>query len=200
MSKNQVNTHAYAIPLLHAAKFPSSAVCGALLGKNTADGVHVHSAVPYFHHWTTVTPMLEVALKQTEIYAKKNDLSIVGWYQGNARVDDTVLPERAIKVAETIKKNNDDKAVLFLLNNKQMASLADGESAITPYVHIENQWRKVKEPFAVTTDEASFVEKDTYAKVRDLFNSSAYNRIYDFDEHLDNVSLNWLESSKLVLL
>lgn len=64
MSKNQVNTHAYAIPLLHAAKFPSSVVCGVLLGKNTADGIQVQSAVPYFHHWTTVTPMLEVALKQ----------------------------------------------------------------------------------------------------------------------------------------
>ncbi|CAO3613612.1 unnamed protein product [Mucor hiemalis] len=189
MSKNQVNIQGYAIPLLHAAKFPSSAVCGVLLGKNTADGVQVETAVPYFHHWTTVTPMLEVALKQTETYAKKNNLSIVGWYQ--------VLPERAVKVAETIKKNNNEKAILFLLNNKQMASLADDESAITPYVHIENQWRKVKEPF--TTEEASFVEKDTYSKVRDLFSSSAYNRVYDFDEHLDNVSLNWLDTSKLAL-
>lgn len=39
----------------------------------------------------------------------------MGWYQGNARLDDTVLPERAMKVAETIKKNNNEKAILFLV-------------------------------------------------------------------------------------
>jgi hypothetical protein len=49
------------------------------------------------------------------LYAKQNDLNIVGWYHGNARSDDTVLPERAIKAAETIKKNNADKAIIFLV-------------------------------------------------------------------------------------
>ena len=43
-------------------------------------------------------------------------MRIVGWYQGNERADDTTLPERAIKAAETIKKNNDDKAIIFLVN------------------------------------------------------------------------------------
>lgn len=63
MSNNKVDVHAYAIPLLHAAKYPSSAVCGVLLGTNTTDGLQVKTAVPFFHHWTTLTPMLEVALK-----------------------------------------------------------------------------------------------------------------------------------------
>lgn len=66
MSNNKVDVHAYAIPLLHAAKYPASAVCGTLLGTKTADGLHIKTAVPYFHHWTTVTPMLEVALRQVE--------------------------------------------------------------------------------------------------------------------------------------
>jgi hypothetical protein len=49
------------------------------------------------------------------LYAKKNDLNIVGWYHANARLDDNSVPERALKVVETIKKNNGDKAVLFMV-------------------------------------------------------------------------------------
>ncbi|KAG2229383.1 hypothetical protein INT48_002786 [Thamnidium elegans] len=186
MSNTKVDVHAYAVPLLHAAKYPSSAVCGVLLGTNTTDGLQVETAVPFFHHWTTLTPMLEVALKQTEIYAKKNNLVIVGCYYSNARTEDNVLPDRAIKLAETIKKNNGDKAIIFLVNNKQFSKLEQDESAIT-----------VKEPF--NSEEVSLIQKDTYSKVRGLFSSSAYNRVYDFDEHVENVSLDWLSSSKLAL-
>ncbi|KAG2194679.1 hypothetical protein INT47_013054 [Mucor saturninus] len=194
MSKVQVQ--AYTIPLLHAAKYPSSAVCGVLLGTNTPDGVQVNTAVPFFHHWTTVTPMLEVALKQTDIYAKQNSLSIVGWYQANASAEDNALPERAIKVGETIRKNNGNKALIFLLDNKQFSEL--NESAITPFVFTENQWRKVKEAFQ--GPEVRLVEEEeTISKARELFSSSAYTRLHDFDEHVENVSLDWLNTSKLVL-
>lgn len=70
-------------------------------------------------------------LIQVDLYAKKNDLSIVGWYHGNARNEDNALPERAIKVTETIKRNNQDKAIIFLINNKQFTHLEADESAIT---------------------------------------------------------------------
>lgn len=71
MVNNEVDLHAYAIPLLHAAKYPGSAVCGVLLGHNTSNGSEIKSAVPFFHHWTTVTPMLEVALKQVRKLKQK---------------------------------------------------------------------------------------------------------------------------------
>ncbi|KAI7906968.1 uncharacterized protein BX663DRAFT_548067 [Cokeromyces recurvatus] len=200
MVNNKVQLHAYAIPLLHAAKYPASDVCGALLGKNTANGLEVQTAVPFFHNWTTLTPMLEIALKQTDLYAKKNNLAIIGWYHGNARLEDDTLPERSIKVAETIKKNNDGKAIIFLLDNKRFLKLDEDETAIMPYVNTtDNQWKKIKEPFKATKSEIEFNENDTYSKVRGLFNSSAYNRIYDFDEHLEDVSLNWLDISKMTL-
>ncbi|KAI8372315.1 hypothetical protein EDC96DRAFT_431402, partial [Choanephora cucurbitarum] len=108
---------AYTVPLMHAAKYPSSDVCGVLLGSTRHDGqLEIKTAVPFFHHWTTLTPMLEVGLRQTELYAKENGLSMVGWYHGHARLDDTSLSERAIKVAETIKQNNSNhKAVIFMV-------------------------------------------------------------------------------------
>lgn len=55
---------------------------------------------------------------------------IVGWYQGNARTEDTVLPERAIKVAETIKKNNGDKSIIFLVKSV-ILSFRDGYRLLT---------------------------------------------------------------------
>lgn len=64
-------------------------------------------------------------------------------------------------------------------------------------MNTDNQWKKVKEPF--NSEEVSLIEKDTYSKVRGLFSSSAYNRVHDFDEHVENVSLDWLNSSKLAL-
>lgn len=39
----------------------------------------------------------------------------MGWYQANGSVEETGLPERAIKVADTIKKNNGNKAIIFLV-------------------------------------------------------------------------------------
>lgn len=62
MSGYTTKINAYAIPLLHAAKYPAFDVCGVLLGK----AGQVTTAVPFFHHWTTVTPMLEVALQQVK--------------------------------------------------------------------------------------------------------------------------------------
>ncbi|KAI8076421.1 uncharacterized protein B0P05DRAFT_472190 [Gilbertella persicaria] len=175
---NKIDLNAYTIPLLHAAKYPSSDVCGVLLGKNEKE-LMVKTAVPFFHHWTTVTPMLEVALRQTEIYAKENDLVIVGWYHGNARLEDTSLPERAVKVAETIKKNSaSNKAVLFMA---------------------KNQWKKQKDPFTASDNDFSLTDKETYTKVRGLFSASAYHRIHDFDEHVEDVSIEWLETSKLFI-
>ena len=38
---------------------------------------------------------------------------------------------------------------------------------------------------------------ETYAKVRGMFSSASYNRIIDFDEHLEDVSKDWLSTSDL---
>jgi hypothetical protein len=56
--------------LIHAAKFPSVAVNGILLGRKTAKGesdagpVSILDAVPLFHTNLNLTPMLDVALEQ----------------------------------------------------------------------------------------------------------------------------------------
>jgi hypothetical protein len=52
----------YLKPLLHAAKHPTTAVNGVFLADKSTG--HVVDAVPLFHFWNTLTPMLEVAMSQ----------------------------------------------------------------------------------------------------------------------------------------
>ncbi|CAO3677566.1 unnamed protein product [Rhizopus stolonifer] len=76
--------------------------------------LQITKAIPFFHHWTTLTPMLEVALQQTELYAQENNLKIVGWYHANENVHDVGLPERTIRVAEIIKKYFEKSVILLV--------------------------------------------------------------------------------------
>lgn len=65
MAQYSVSPRAYALALLHAAKYPDAQVCGLLLGSLDKDGeVNVTTGLPLFHHWASLTPMLEVALTQ----------------------------------------------------------------------------------------------------------------------------------------
>lgn len=140
MVKYTVNERAYALPLLHAAKYPSSEVCGILLAdasSTDSETVNITRAVPLFHHWTTLTPMLEVALQQVNItttyiyasitrcailtlafkvdlYATKNKLEIAGWYVANENNTDRSLNEHTIKTIDKISRHN-EKAVVFLV-------------------------------------------------------------------------------------
>ncbi|KAI9489142.1 hypothetical protein BDB00DRAFT_635234 [Zychaea mexicana] len=171
-----VGPDAFALPLLHAAKYPDALVCGVLLGEvNSSNGnIDVKSGLSLFHHWASLTPMLEVALKNAELYAAKKKLKIVGWYQANAGLKDTTLHENVIRVADVIRRNS-GQAVVFIVNNEKLGQLneiKDG-SVILPYTYSEGQWKGIKQAF------------------------TSYNRVIDFDEHLEDVSKDWLSSNTL---
>jgi len=54
---------AYAKIILHALKYPHQTVNGVLLGSPHSSGcVTIVDAVPLQHHWTNLTPMMEVGL------------------------------------------------------------------------------------------------------------------------------------------
>ena len=54
---------AYAKIILHAFKYPHQTVNGVLLGSQPSpDCVTIVDAVPLQHHWTNLSPMMEVGL------------------------------------------------------------------------------------------------------------------------------------------
>ncbi|KAI8138745.1 hypothetical protein BJV82DRAFT_629466 [Fennellomyces sp. T-0311] len=193
-----VGPEAFSLPLLHAAKYPDALVCGVLLGQvNNNGNINVTTGLALFHHWTSMTPMLEVALAQAELYATKKQLKIVGWYQANPGLKDNSLHENAIRVAEVIRRNV-GHAVIFIVNNEKVGQLNDIKdgSVILPYTYSENQWKGTKQAFSKDS-KITLTYDETYPKVRGMFSSGSYNRVVDFDEHLEDVSKDWLSSSAL---
>ncbi|KAI7847550.1 hypothetical protein BDC45DRAFT_491643 [Circinella umbellata] len=193
-----VGPDAFSLPLLHAAKYPDALVCGLLLGEvNNNGSINVKTGLSLFHHWTSMTPMLEVALQKAELYASKKKLKIVGWYQANAGLKDTTLHENVVRVADVIRRNSGE-AVVFIVNNEKLGQLNDDKDGgiILPYIYSEGQWRGVKQPFTKDS-KVTLTYDETYAKVRGMFSSASYNRIIDFDDHLEDVSKDWLSTSNL---
>ncbi|KAI9251799.1 hypothetical protein BDA99DRAFT_444232 [Phascolomyces articulosus] len=193
-----VGPDAFALPLLHAAKYPDALVCGVLLGEVNNNGtIHVKTGLSLFHHWTSMTPMLEVALQQAESYATKKKLKIVGWYQANVGLKDTTLHESVVRVADVIRRNS-GQAVVFIVNNEKLGQLNDIKdgSVILPYTYSEGQWRGTKQAFTKDS-KVTLTNDETYPKVRGMFSSASYHRVIDFDEHLEDISKDWLSSSEL---
>ncbi|CAO3592398.1 unnamed protein product [Absidia cylindrospora] len=136
--------------------------------------------------------MLDIALQQAEVYAKKKQLQIVGWYQANARVDDVSLQENAIKVADAIRQRS-KAARIFVVDNEKLGSMEKVTDALVVYDYVEQQWR-------INRDQVKDQVKQEYLpKVRGLLSSSGYLRLVDLDDHLENISLDWLASSDLKL-
>lgn len=62
MSTYTLSNQAYIKIFFHAAKHPQRSVNGVLLGKAEASGVVIQDAVPLLHHWTSLSPMMEIGL------------------------------------------------------------------------------------------------------------------------------------------
>ena len=135
MSTYTVSNRAYIKIFFHAAKHPQRSVNGVLLGKAEASGVVIEDAVPLLHHWTSLSPMMEIGLdlvsntkgvafhasdlllhvpRKAEQYADSQGLKLVGYYQACERLDDAALAPVGEKVAEKIKAGF-DKAIAFVV-------------------------------------------------------------------------------------
>lgn len=65
MSDVKVSSRAYTKIILHAAKYPYTAVNGILLSsKDKSKNQYIIDAIPLFHQCLNVTPMAEIALVQ----------------------------------------------------------------------------------------------------------------------------------------
>ena len=62
MTSYHINLKAYSKIAFHAAKYPSRAVNGVLLGKCSTEFVEIEDSVPLLHHWTSLSPTMEIGL------------------------------------------------------------------------------------------------------------------------------------------
>lgn len=186
--KVSLSLRAYSKVVLHACKYPHKAINGIFLAEETkhaSDLLRIVDAIPLFHQCLGLAAMLEIALGQIETYCKENQLFIAGYYQGNENLDDNSPDFIAYKVAEKVIEHT-PAAILMMINNQKMDSDCK-ETALQLYQMQDNKWKDIPSWHLVGGDVA-------LVGCCELIRAKTYQSLIDFDNHLDDISLDWLNT------
>ncbi|XP_046992996.1 ER membrane protein complex subunit 8 [Schistocerca americana] len=187
MAEIKFSARAYCKMILHAAKYPHCAINGLLLAEDSkskdakSKGLVITDAVPLFHICLQVFPMTEVALTQVDFWASKAGLVIAGYYMANENIRD-MSHERGQRVADKIAENF-SSACLVVINNQKLSVTMDNV-ALCVLQNADGKWKP--------KDRSSFsVEANSLDSAAVLVQQRAYEELVDFDNHLDDISLDW---------
>ncbi|XP_024439117.1 ER membrane protein complex subunit 8/9 homolog isoform X2 [Populus trichocarpa] len=168
----EISQNAYIKLVLHSLKHKTSAVNGVFVGSSCDDGVQIIDSVPLFHNHLGLLPPLEISLIMIEEYYGARDLGIVGYFHANERSDDVELGNVAKNIGDHIYRYFPQAAILLLYTrdaskNWKLAG-SDGGCQLT-----------TKEPAA-------------NAVLLDYISSKKWEDVVDFDDHLDDITKDWL--------
>ncbi|KAJ7556746.1 hypothetical protein O6H91_05G096400 [Diphasiastrum complanatum] len=205
MAKYQIEQTAYVKLVLHALKHRTSAVNGILIGRLNASTkssdiapesavsstVEIVDAVPLFHGQIGLLPMLELALLQVDEYltSSKEDHIVVGYYHANELFDDYELNGIARKISDQLARYY-PQACCLLLDNRLLEALPK-ESSRKPVLQLYTRdatrgWR------LATSSDLVLKEPTANGILNDFILDGKDQLVVDFDEHLDDVSKDWL--------
>ncbi|KAF7365047.1 MPN domain-containing protein [Mycena venus] len=195
MSQYSVSTQAYLKIFFHAAKHPQSSVNGVLVGKEEPSGtISIMDAIPLLHHWTSLSPMMSIGLDLAGRHAESMGLNLVGYYQACERVNDTALAPVGERVAEKLK-DGFKNAVALVIDGEKLGS---GEPALIPYISQGPTWRPYTgEPAAFGAGSifqlsSPDLPRRAISLVRE---QDLHQKFGDFDDHLEDVTIDWLRNS-----
>ncbi|KAK7299915.1 hypothetical protein RJT34_10744 [Clitoria ternatea] len=186
--------NAYIKLVLHSLKHPTSAVNGILIGRISPsnDVVEIADAVPLFHSNISLLPQLEISLILIEEYFSAKGLNIVGYFHANERSDDCDLGGVPKNIGDHICRYFPQAATL-LLDNKKLEALKkskDRSAIMQLYVRdASKNWRLVQSD---GNNRFSLKEATANVVLLDYISSEKWNDIVDFDDHLDDISKDWL--------
>lgn len=146
--------------------------------------VYVLDAIPLFHICLGLAPMLEVALARVDIYCKQSGLQIVGYYQANEHIYDNSPNAICYKIGEKICDQFNNAFILMVDNTK--LSVPCEEVVCKCYVVQDNKWKQSDKDLLLDGGE------DTLSITTDLLDGKAYQSLIDFDNHLDDITQDWL--------
>ncbi|CAK9171339.1 unnamed protein product [Ilex paraguariensis] len=195
----EIEQNAYIKLVLHALKHKTSAVNGVLLGRFSGEDtsnpvVEVVDSVPLFHSQIGLLPPLEIALIMIEEYYASQGLSIVGYFHANERFDDFELGNVAKNIGDHINRYF-PQAALLLLDNKKLEALAKGKDR-NPVMQLytKDATRSWKLVGSGGGNQLSIKEPSANILLLDYISSEKWQDIADFDNHLDDISKDWLNS------
>ncbi|UYV62078.1 EMC8 [Cordylochernes scorpioides] len=188
MSEVTMSPQAYCKMVLHALKYPHKTVNGVFLAEQRAnkdDPINLVDAIPLFHINLHLTPMLEVAFLQIDHYAQSRDLTIAGYYQANEFQKDSSPNLLASKIAEKIAEYYPDCCIVMVDGQK----LHNMEEELPCHLY-QLSGERWKERGGLQVDSEMALEVAS-----NLHYARAYTGLVDFDNHLDNVALDWTNPS-----
>jgi len=196
----ELMTRAYAKVILHAAKYPHASVNGVLLAKLPSKGEKIGSklvlidAIPLFHQTEGLSPMLEVALTQIESRTASIGYGIAGFYHASRHFRDTSVDIFSQRIADRIADLSPfGRTALLTVNNREI-SLNLQNHALLGQMFIGNsegtgRWRTIAKDHIRVEDDM------TFAVTSQLLLTRGYKDLSDFDNHLDDVSIDYLNVS-----
>jgi len=183
-----VTSRAFVKMQLHAAKYPHRAVNGLLLAcKETfaKEGVLlIVDTISLFHQCIQLTPMLDVAFTNVDAYCKAYQLIIAGYYEAPEYINASTQPSLfASKVGEKMHNSFEDSK-LVTLENRKLPS--EGS------VHI---FDRISDGVWKTSKCEVEIEKNAVDIVEHLLERKVERDLCDYDNHLDDITLDWLNNN-----
>ena len=178
-----LNQLAYCKMVLHLAKYPHLSCNGILLAKKTKSqaNVYIVDVVPLFHSSLTLAPPFEIAMNQIDSHCQANGLEIVGHYHSTENLSDNQPNIVTHKIAEKLKENS-QQAYVLMINNIKVNPL-NKEPCYKVYSFVDQKMKDISCN--------NRVDQSTYETCIRLMNDKKYNILNDFDNHLDDISLDW---------
>ncbi|KAI0284172.1 hypothetical protein BC826DRAFT_960673 [Russula brevipes] len=179
--------------LLHSLKYPHQTVNGVFLGKpsETDPTIIIFDAVPLQHHWTNLSPMMEVGLGLASNHAYRNQLYVVGYYEAPARLGDTQLSPVGERVAAKIKESFPTPIAVVLngskLNEESSAVLVSyvpASPAATTFRQVDG---KLWFDWSITTRTLRLVR-----------HSNILDKFWDCDDYLEDQRVPFLTNNAVV--
>lgn len=186
----EISTRAYCKILMHSSKYPSSAITGVLLCKKDAlspssRSISYTDCIPLFHMDQGLSPMVEVALAQVESQCEGTGLVIGGIYHGHDNLRDTHVDVFTQKIADKIAENQPG-SVLITVDSKRLSANIDSPALIAQQ-NFDGKWKsRNKDSLKLEHDNI------TLACASALVHKKIYRDLVDFDNHLDDIALDYL--------
>ncbi|KAL6764276.1 chlorophyll antenna size regulatory protein [Haematococcus lacustris] len=183
--------------LLHAAKHPASAINGILLGSFVQDGddstISVVDVVPLFHTSNNLAAPVELALAQVMAYVGQPDVKVdvVGYYHSDARYQAADMTPVTRKVADKIASKR-PAAVVVLLDNKKLSAFIAGEDTNPFELFFRDSSRGWKREAPTLLSLADSSWRGFCMDFTTMFKQRLHSLLWDFDDHLDDISKDWL--------
>ncbi|CAG9859526.1 unnamed protein product [Phyllotreta striolata] len=183
MSSIKFTEIAYCKMILHAIKYPHCTVNGVLLAKpsNSNNEVEFVDCIPLFHVCVNLTPMAEIALMQIDEYASKKNLVIGGYYVAPENPKDQSFDKVYNRIFDKIAANNTNPSYVVIVNSTN-STIQRGRIALKVGQYSDGNY-KLCEDISVSDDSMNVCISG--------INTTMYNKIVDFDNHLDDIQLDW---------